>query len=314
MAETIKKKRKKEPDGFDRFNRVSNTANVLLNVMFILMALVCIIPVLLVIAISLSAEASITEYGYRLIPKIISFEGYEYLAKQSTLIIRALGISLFVTIVGTVLGILLTTLMGYVLSRPGYKLNGFLTMVVFIPMVFNGGLVSTYFITSQFLNLKDSVWALILPLAVSSFNVVICRTFFKTTVPEELIESAKMDGARQFTIFFRIVLPISLPVLATIGLFLCFAYWNDWYQSMLYVDDQRLYSLQALLNAIMTNVNMLAQNAAAMGASMADTVANMPKEAARMAIVVVIVLPIACAYPFFQKYFISGLTVGAVKG
>lgn len=282
--------------------------------MFVLMALVCIIPVLLVIAISLSAEASITEYGYHLIPKIVSFEGYEYLAKQSTLIIRALGVSLFVTIVGTVLGILLTTLMGYVLSRPGYKLNGFLTMVVFIPMVFNGGLVSTYFITSQFLNLKDSVWALILPLAVSSFNVVICRTFFKTTVPEELIESAKMDGARQFTIFFKIVLPISLPVLATIGLFLCFAYWNDWYQSMLYIDDQRLYSLQALLNAIMTNVNMLAQNAAAMGASMADTVANMPKEAARMAIVVVIVLPIACAYPFFQKYFISGLTVGAVKG
>ncbi len=293
---------------------MSNTANVLLNVMFLLMALVCIIPVLLVIAISLSAEASITEYGYHLIPKIVSFEGYEYLAKQSTLIIRALGVSLFVTIVGTVLGILLTTLMGYVLSRPGYKLNGFLTMVVFIPMVFNGGLVSTYFITSQFLNLKDSVWALILPLAVSSFNVVICRTFFKTTVPEELIESAKMDGARQFTIFFKIVLPISLPVLATIGLFLCFAYWNDWYQSMLYIDDQRLYSLQALLNAIMTNVNMLAQNAAAMGASMADTVANMPKEAARMAIVVVIVLPIACAYPFFQKYFISGLTVGAVKG
>lgn len=314
MAETIKKKKKNEPDGFDRFNRVSNTANVLLNVMFVLMALVCIIPVLLVIAISLSAEASITEYGYHLIPKIVSFEGYGYLAKQSTLIIRALGVSLFVTIVGTVLGILLTTLMGYVLSRPGYKLNGFLTMVVFIPMVFNGGLVSTYFITSQFLNLKDSVWALILPLAVSSFNVVICRTFFKTTVPEELIESAKMDGARQFTIFFKIVLPISLPVLATIGLFLCFAYWNDWYQSMLYIDDQRLYSLQALLNAIMTNVNMLAQNAAAMGASMADTVANMPKEAARMAIVVVIVLPIACAYPFFQKYFISGLTVGAVKG
>ena len=269
---------------------------------------------LLVIAISLSAEASITEYGYHLIPKIISFEGYEYLAKQSTLIIRALGISLFVTIVGTVLGILLTTLMGYVLSRPGYKLNGFLTMVVFIPMVFNGGLVSTYFITSQFLNLKDSVWALILPLAVSSFNVVICRTFFKTTVPEELIESAKMDGARQFTIFFRIVLPISLPVLATIGLFLCFAYWNDWYQSMLYIDDQRLYSLQALLNAIMTNVNMLAQNAAAMGASMADTVANMPKEAARMAIVVVIVLPIACAYPFFQKYFVKGVMIGSVKG
>ena len=187
-------------------------------------------------------------------------------------------------------------------------------MLVFIPMVFNGGLVSTYFIVSQFLHLKNTLWALILPLSVSSFNVVICRTFLKTTIPEELIESAKMDGATQFKIFFQIVLPISLPVIATIGLFLCFAYWNDWYQSMLYIDNQRLYSLQALLNAIMTNINMLAQNAATLGASMADMVANMPKEAARMAIVVIIVLPIACAYPFFQKYFISGLTVGAVKG
>ncbi len=268
----------------------------------------------LVVSISFSAEQSITDYGYRLIPKIISLDGYGYLLKQGALIIRALGVSLFVTIVGTVLGTLLTTLMGYVLSRPDYKLNGFLTMLVFIPMVFNGGLVSTYFIVSQFLHLKNTLWALILPLSVSSFNVVICRTFFKTTIPEELIESAKMDGATQFKIFFQIVLPISLPVIATIGLFLCFAYWNDWYQSMLYIDNQRLYSLQALLNAIMTNINMLAQNAATMGASMADMVANMPKEAARMAIVVIIVLPIACAYPFFQKYFISGLTVGAVKG
>ena len=282
--------------------------------MFLILALICVIPAVLVVSISFSAEQSITDYGYRLIPKIISLDGYGYLLKQGALIIRALGVSLFVTIVGTVLGTLLTTLMGYVLSRPDYKLNGFLTMLVFIPMVFNGGLVSTYFIVSQFLHLKNTLWALILPLSVSSFNVVICRTFFKTTIPEELIESAKMDGATQFKIFFQIVLPISLPVIATIGLFLCFAYWNDWYQSMLYIDNQRLYSLQALLNAIMTNINMLAQNAATMGASMADMVANMPKEAARMAIVVIIVLPIACAYPFFQKYFISGLTVGAVKG
>lgn len=306
--------RKKEAAEEQNFNRISKRANILLNLMFIILALICIIPAVLVVSISFSAEQSINEYGYRLIPKIISLEGYSYLLSQGALIIRALGVSLFVTIAGTALGTLLTTLMGYVLSRPDYKLNGFLTMLVFIPMVFNGGLVSTYFIISQFLQLKDTLWALILPLSVSSFNVVICRTFFKTTIPEELIESAKMDGASQFKIFFQIVLPISLPVIATIGLFLCFAYWNDWYQSMLYIDNQRLYSLQALLNAIMTNINMLAQNAATMGASMADMVANMPKEAARMAIVVIIVLPIACAYPFFQKYFISGLTVGAVKG
>lgn len=307
-------KKKKEAADVQNFNRISRRANILLNIMFLILALICVIPAVLVVSISFSAEQSITDYGYRLIPKIISLDGYGYLLKQGALIIRALGVSLFVTIVGTVLGTLLTTLMGYVLSRPDYKLNGFLTMLVFIPMVFNGGLVSTYFIVSQFLHLKNTLWALILPLSVSSFNVVICRTFFKTTIPEELIESAKMDGATQFKIFFQIVLPISLPVIATIGLFLCFAYWNDWYQSMLYIDNQRLYSLQALLNAIMTNINMLAQNAATMGASMADMVANMPKEAARMAIVVIIVLPIACAYPFFQKYFISGLTVGAVKG
>ena len=307
-------KKNKEAADVQSFNRISARANILLNIMFLILALICVIPAVLVVSISFSAEQSITDYGYRLIPKIISLDGYGYLLKQGALIIRALGVSLFVTIVGTALGTLLTTLMGYVLSRPDYKLNGFLTMLVFIPMVFNGGLVSTYFIVSQFLHLKNTLWALILPLSVSSFSVVICRTFFKTTIPEELIESAKMDGATQFKIFFQIVLPVSLPVIATIGLFLCFAYWNDWYQSMLYIDNQRLYSLQALLNAIMTNINMLAQNAATMGASMADMVANMPKEAARMAIVVIIVLPIACAYPFFQKYFISGLTVGAVKG
>ena len=310
----IKKRKKNEPDGFDRFNRISNTSNVILNIIFLIMSLTCIIPVLLVVAISFSAEQSITEYGYRFIPKIFSLEGYTFLANQSKMILRALGISLFVTIVGTVLGVMLTTLMGYVLSRPNYKLNGFLTMVVFIPMVFNGGLVSTYFVVSQLLGLKNSVWVLILPLAVSSFNVIICRTFFKTTVPESLIESAKMDGASQLTIFSRIVLPISLPVLATIGLFLTFAYWNYWYQSMLYIDESKLLSLQALLNNIMANIQALASNAATLGVSSAEMIANMPKEAARMAIVVIIVLPIACAYPFFQKYFISGLTVGAVKG
>ncbi len=314
MAEVIQKRKKNEPDGFDRFNRVSKPTNVILNIIFAIMALACIIPVLLVVAISFSAEQSITDYGYRFIPKIFSLEGYTFLLSQGKMIVRALGISLFVTIVGTVIGVLLTTLMGYVLSRPGYKLNGFLTMVVFIPMVFNGGLVSTYFIVSQFLGLKNSVWALILPLAVSSFNVIVCRTFFKTTIPESLVESAKMDGASQLMIFSRIVLPISLPVLATIGLFLCFAYWNDWYQSMLYIDDSKLLSLQALLNQILTNITMLVKNAATIGVTAAEMLASMPQEAARMAIVVIIVLPIACAYPYFQKYFISGLTVGAVKG
>lgn len=308
------KKEKVALDGLEKFNRISNPTNALFNLIFLIISLTCIIPIILVVSISFTAESSIQEYGYSLLPREFSAEGYTFLLKQGTMILQALGISLFVTIVGTVLGVLLTTLMGYSMSRPAYRLKGLLTWIVSIPMVFNGGLVSTYFIVGNLLGLKNTIWALILPLVVSSFNVIICKTFFKQTVPDSLIESGKIDGAGQFTIFFRIVLPISLPLLATIGLFLCFAFWNDWYQSMLYIDDAKLKSLQALLQSILTNITALAQQIAMVGGDTAALIANMPQEAARMAIVVIIVLPIACAYPFFQKYFISGLTVGAVKG
>lgn len=308
------KKEKVALDGLEKFNRISNPTNALFNLIFLIISLTCIIPIILVVSISFTAESSIQEYGYSLLPRELSAEGYTFLFKQGAMILQSLGISLFVTIVGTVLGVLLTTLMGYSMSRPTYKLKGLLTWIVFIPMVFNGGLVSTYFIVGNLLGLKNTIWALILPLVVSSFNVIICKTFFKQTVPDSLIESGKIDGAGQFTIFFRIVLPISLPLLATIGLFLCFAFWNDWYQSMLYIDDAKLKSLQALLQSILTNITALAQQIATIGGGAAELIANMPQEAARMAIVVIIVFPIACAYPFFQKYFISGLTVGAVKG
>ncbi|GAB6926584.1 carbohydrate ABC transporter permease [Paenibacillus sp. JCM 10914] len=300
--------------GLEKFNRIHKLVNISFHLIFILLALLCVIPVIVVLSISFSSEDSIRESGYQLLPLVFSGEAYVYIMKQGTMILRALGVSLFVTAIGTVLGVLLTATMGYVLSRPNYKLRGFLTWVVFIPMVFNGGLVSSYFINTNLLGLKDSVWALILPLAVSSFNVIICKTFFKSTIPDGLIESAEIDGARQLRIFFSIIMPISLPVIATIGLFLCFAYWNDWFQSMLYIDNQNLYSLQALLNSLMSNVDALAKNAASMGVSYALLVATMPKEAARMAVAILIVLPVAFAYPFFQKYFISGLTVGAVKG
>ncbi|MFB4324810.1 carbohydrate ABC transporter permease [Paenibacillus sp. Y412MC10] len=300
--------------GLEKFNRTNKAVNLLFNLIFILLALLCVIPVIVVLSISFSSEESIRETGYHLLPVAMSTEAYVYIIKQGTMILRALGVSALVTVVGTVLGVLLTASMGYVLSRPNYKLRGFLTWVVFIPMVFNGGLVSSYFINTNLLGLKDSIWALILPLAVSSFNVIICKTFFKSTIPDGLIESAEIDGASQLRIFFSIIMPISLPVIATIGLFLCFAYWNDWFQSMLYIDNQNLYSLQALLNSLMSNVDALAKNAASMGVSYAMLVATMPKESARMAVAILIVLPVAFAYPFFQKYFISGLTVGAVKG
>lgn len=305
---------KRYQTGLEKFNRIKNSTNILYHLLFIVLSLVCVLPVILILSISFSSEQSIQQFGYRLIPKMFSASSYLFLWRQHTLLFQALGISIFATVVGTVVGTLLTTSMGYVLSRPAYRLKKFLTWIVFIPMVFNGGMVSSYFINTSFLHLKNSVWALIWPLAVSSFNVIICKTFFKSTIPDSIVESAKIDGATQLGIFFRIVLPISLPVLATIGLFLCFGYWNDWFQSMLYIDNSSLYSLQALLTQIMNNVDYLSQNSATMGISVAEMARTMPAEGARMAIAVIIIVPIACVYPFFQKYFISGLTIGAVKG
>jgi putative aldouronate transport system permease protein len=297
-----------------RFTRISPATNVAFNAIVVILALICIVPMLLVVSISFSAEEALREYGYRLIPRSFSLEGYTYLFKQRGTILAALGMSVVVTGAGTVLGVVLNALLGYVLSRREYRLQKIFVWFVFIPMIFNGGLVSSYFIVAQFLHLKDSIWVLIVPLTVSSYNVILCKTFFRTTIPDSLIESAKMDGASQLTIFFKIVFPLSLPVLATIALFLSFGYWNDWFTSMLYIDNPALFTLQAYLNRLLADINFLAQNAVLLGVSQAQLLASMPKEAARMAIVVVAVLPIACAYPFFQRYFVSGLTVGAVKG
>lgn len=300
--------------GLDRYNRIGKGMNILFHLVFILLALVCVVPILVIVSISFSSEDSIRQTGYHMFPTVFSVEAYGFIIQQGTVILRAFGVSVLVTVIGTVIGVLLTASMGYVLAQPNYKLKSFLTWVVFIPMVFNGGLVSSYYINANLLGLKDTIWALILPLAVSSFNVIICKTFFRSTIPDGIVESAEIDGASQLRIFFSIIMPISLPVLATIGLFLCFGYWNDWFQSMLYINDQDLYSLQALLNNLMSNVDALARNASSMGVSYATLVASMPKETARMAVAILIVVPVAFAYPFFQRYFIAGLTVGSIKG
>jgi putative aldouronate transport system permease protein len=297
-----------------RFTQIKPLTNIIFHLIMIILVALCLIPLFLLVSISLSAENSIQQYGYQFLPKETSIEGYAYLLQERDTILRTLWMSVLVTGIGTVLGIILNSLMGYVLSRQEYKLHKFFTWYVFIPMIFSGGLVSSYFITSQFLGLKDTIWALILPMSVGSFNIILCKTFFRTTIPDSIIESAVIDGASQLLIYFRIILPLSLPVLATIGLFMSFAYWNDWFLAMLYIDNPRLFTLQAYLNRLLADINFLAQNVRLIGATLAQIIAAMPKEAARMAMVVVAVLPIACAYPFFQRYFISGLTVGSVKG
>jgi putative aldouronate transport system permease protein len=304
---------KSEDDGLSSLNRVKKVTNAAFNILFILLSLVCIVPVIFVFIISISSEESLARVGYQFIPQSLGLEAYKFLWGEKEMILKSLSISALVTVTGTALGVALTTMMGYVLSRPNYKLKNFLTWVIFIPMIFNGGLVASYVVNSNILRLKDNIWVLILPLMVSPFNIVIAKTFFKTTIPDSIIESAKIDGASQMSIFLRIVLPISKPVMATIGLFLSFGFWNDWFQSALYINNRNLISLQALLNNMQQNIQYLANNPAA-GLTMQQYKNSMPAESVRMAIAIVIILPIACAYPFFQKYFISGLTIGAVKG
>ena len=309
----MEKEYKRESAKINKLNQIKLTTNLGFNLIMLLSALACFLPFIVVLLVSLTEESSITAYGYQLIPRGYSLQAYKFLWKERGQIINAFLMSLVVTGIGTVAGVLLTSVLGYVMSRPNYKLKGFLTWMVFIPMIFNGGMVASYVINVQLLQFRNNVHALILPLMVGSFNVIICRTFFRITIPDSIVESAGIDGAGQLRIYFSIVLPVSKPVLATMALFLSFGYWNDWFLSLLYISDSRLYTLQFLLQQIVLNVEFLAKNPG-VGASLQGYIDSMPRESVRMAIAVLIVLPIALAYPFFQKYFISGLTIGAVKG
>lgn len=307
------KKMKKPVEGLLKFNRVKPLTNILISTLFVILALLCFMPALLVLIVSLSSEQSVVTIGYSYFPLEWSVESYVYLFRQGAYIIRAFGNSIFVTIVGTCLGLVMCSTMGYALSRPNYRLRNFFSYFILIPMLFSGGLVASYMINAQILNLKNTYWALILPICCSSFYVVIMRTFFQTSVPEAIIESAKIDGARQIRIFTQIVLPISLPSIATIGLFFTFAYWNDWMMAKYYLNTnmQDIFPLQYVLITLENNIDFLTRNAQFMGPEQTNAI---PSETVRMAMVMVAVVPIACSYPFFQRYFISGLTIGAVKG
>lgn len=290
----------------------SSPTNVVFNIIFLILAIMCVIPLLFVFSISITDEEALRTNGYQMIPSVFSGSAYKFLWNERGMILRAAFMSILVTVVGTIIAIALDTSMGYVVSRRNFALKKLYTWLIFIPMVFNGGMLASYVVVNNILGLSNTIWALILPLACSSFSVTICRTFFRTTVPDSIIESAKIDGAGQFRIFTQIVLPISKPVIATIGMFAAFGYWNDWFQASLYIQDKNLQTLQSLLNNIQKNIEYIANNPYG-GLSLQQYKSSMPTESMRMAIAVVIIVPIACTYPFFQKYFISGLTIGSVK-
>lgn len=301
----------KEESG-QSLNQIKKSTNIVFNIVFLILAVMCVIPLLFVFSISITDEEALRVSGYQLIPAQFSGSAYKFLWNERGMILRAAFMSILVTILGTIIAIALDTSMGYVVSRRNFRLKKLYTWLIFIPMVFNGGMLASYVVVNNILGLSNTIWALILPLACSSFSVTICRTFFRTTVPDSIIESAKIDGAGQFRIWSQIVMPISKPVIATIGMFAAFGYWNDWFQASLYIQDKNLQTLQSLLNNIQKNIEYIANNPYG-GLSLQQYKASMPTESVRMAIAIVIIVPIACTYPFFQKYFISGLTIGSVK-
>lgn len=302
----------KQEESGQSLNQIKKSTNIVFNIIFLILGIMCVIPLLFVFSISITDEEALRTNGYQLIPSVFSGSAYKFLWNERGMILRAAFMSILVTVVGTIIAIALDTSMGYVVSRRNFRLKKLYTWLIFIPMVFNGGMLASYVVVNNILGLSNTIWALILPLACSSFSVTICRTFFRTTVPDSIIESAKIDGAGQFRIWSQIVMPISKPVIATIGMFAAFGYWNDWFQASLYIQDKNLQTLQSLLNNIQKNIEYIANNPYG-GLSLQQYKSSMPTESVRMAIAIVIIVPIACTYPFFQKYFISGLTIGSVK-
>ena len=298
-----------------RLNTISAGTEAIFHMIIGLFSICCIIPFLFVIIISLSAESSIREIGYAFIPKAWSFDTYTYAIKRLPQIWRSYFNSILITVVGTFLSTLICALYSYALFRPDFKFRGFFNFLSFFTMIFGGGLVPTYVICTQILGLKENYAALIVPLLVSPFNIIIMRTFFKSSVPLDLIEAATIDGSGEYSTFFRVVLPVAKPGLATIALLNSLAYWNDWYLSLLYIRQNKiLQPLQALLMELQNNVEYLNRMSASLGASAIQEAMRAPTQTLRMVLVVLIVVPIACAYPFFQRYIVAGLTIGSVKG
>ena len=307
------KKVKQLEDEQCEYNKIKKSTNVLFNVILSILSLLSVIPFIFVIIISFTDEQSLTMNGYRFIPEKWSLYAYEYIVSAGESILRSYGVTILVTIVGTIIGLLLTGTYAYALSRKTYAFRSFFTKVITVPMLFSGGMIANYLIVTKVLMLKNSVWALILPLCMNSFNVIVLRTFFKTSIPDAVVESAKIDGASEWRLFFKIVIPMAMPGLATIGLFLTLGYWNDWFNALMYMDDKNWIPLQFLLMQIQNSIDWLASNKSMMGVDGIQAAANLPKETIKMAIVVISTLPIIFAYPFFQRYFVNGLTIGAVK-
>ena len=292
--------------------REEKVVSALAHIIMILFSAMAVIPFWLLIAASFSSETYATKYGYKFLPQELSLSAYEYLFKQGGQIGMAYLVTVVVTVIGTTVGILAISLLAYGLVQkdiPGVKV---VFILILVTMLFNGGLVPQYLIYTNTLHVKNTLFGLILPnLLMSGFTVILVKNYFQSNIPGEMLEAAEIDGAGQFNIFFRLVFPLSTPILATVGLMAAVSYWNDWTNGLYYITDHNLYSLQQLLNEMNNNIQYLANNASNLGGA---DISNLPSVTIRLAIAVVAIVPIMVIYPFFQKYFAKGITMGSVKG
>lgn len=291
----------------------SKTFNRVATIILAILVVIAILPIALIVIASFTEETALIRNGYTYWPEALSLDAYYYMVKQGVMIVRSYGVSFLVTIVGTSISVLLTTMLAYPMSRKSFKYRNVLAFFVFFTMLFNGGIVPSYIMWTRIFNIRNSIWALIIPnYLVPAFNVILVKNYYANNVPESLIEAAQIDGAGELRIFGQIMLPLAIPSVATISLFTGLCYWNDWTNGLYYVTNEKLYSIQLLLMKIMNNIQALRSNsnAALLGTGSVD----LPGTSIRMAMAVIGILPIMLVYPFVQKYLVRGVVVGAVKG
>ncbi|MEZ3462626.1 MAG: carbohydrate ABC transporter permease [Lachnospiraceae bacterium] len=287
-----------------------------INAVLILVTLMVVLPFLLVFISSITDENVLIRNGYSFFPEKISFYAYQYIIRQGDKILRAYGVTILATFLGTVLNVAMSALMAYPLSVRTLPYRRGITFFIFFTMLFNGGLVPTYLMYVNYFHIKNTLWALVIPnLLLSANNVLMIRSYYMTSIPDALFEAAKIDGAGHLKIFLSLVLPLGKPILVTMGLFSGLAYWNDWTNGLYYLSGnagQKLYSIQNLLNQMITDIQYLASGKVA--GNIGAEVAKLPATSIRMAIAFIAMLPLFIIYPFLQKYFAEGITLGAVKG
>lgn len=290
--------------------RKLSLSGMMINAFFMVISAAIVLPFILVISISFTDEKSLLKHGYQIIPKDFSLLAYEVILKSPWQLLHAYGVTAIVTVLGTIISLFITTLIAYTISRRDYRYRRLTTLYILFTMIFSGGIIPMYILVTQYLNIGNTIWALILPYLLNPFYVLIMKGFLDR-IPFEIVQSAKIDGASEWKIFWKIIVPLSTPALATVGLFTSFLYWNDWWLGLLFIDNQNLTPLQLLLYRIMSTIDFLANNTSTVNVDI--DLSSFPSLSARMAMAVLAAGPMMFVFPFFKRFFIKGITVGSVK-